>query len=129
MEVCRHRQIAPLVYLQLIEARPAAIDVAALHRAAYHKHYVGVAVVGAAVAIFSRGAAEFGHGYYDCVFSEIAQVGPEGGDRLREISQDVGDLALGAAFVDMVVPASYVGEGYLHSQVSFDQLRYLLQAV
>ncbi len=82
-----------------------------------------MAVVGASVAVFAGGAAEFGHGYYDCVFSEIAQVGPEGGYRLREISQDVGDLALGAAFVDMVVPASYVGEGYLHSQVCFDQLR------
>src|SRR3984893_2403802 len=123
MEVCRHRQIAPLVYLQLIEARPAAIDVAALHRAAYHKHYVGVAVVGAAVAIFSCSAAEFGHGYYDCVFSEIAQVSPERGDRLREISQDVGDLALGAAFVDVVIPSADVGEGSLRLHDRLDQLR------
>ena len=100
-----------------------------MHRASEDEHYVGVAVVGAAVAVFSGRAAEFGHGYYYRVFSQIAEVGPESGDRLREIAEHVGDLALGAAFVDVVVPASYVGEGYLHSEVRFDQLRQLLQAV
>ena len=87
------------------------------------EHHVGVAVVGAAVSVFTRRAAEFGHRDHDRVFSQIAEVGPEGGDRLREVSQHVGDLALGAAFVDVVVPASYVGEGHLHSQVRFDHLR------
>ena len=88
-----------------------------------------MAVVGAAVAVFAGGAAEFGHGHYYRVFSEIAEVGPEGGDRLREIAEDVRDLSLGAAFVDVVVPAADVGEGDLHSEVCFDQLRQLLQAV
>ena len=36
--------------------------------------------------------------------------------------EDVGDLALGAAFVDVVVPAADVGERDLHSEIGFDQL-------
>ncbi len=43
--------------------------------------------------------------------------------------QDVGDLALRAAFVDVMVPAADVGEGDLNSEIRFDQLRELLEAV
>jgi hypothetical protein len=35
--------------------------------------------------------------------SGIAEVGPERGDRLREIAENICDLSLGAAFVDVVV--------------------------
>ena len=34
-----------------------------------------------------------------------------------------------AAFIDVVVPASDIGEGHLHAEIRLDQLRQLLQAV
>ena len=57
---------------------------------------------------------------------------PEGRQRLAELAQQVGKLALGGAlahFVDVVVPAADIGERHLHADVGFDQLRDLLQAV
>ena len=58
-EVRGHGQIAAFIQLRLVEPRPTAIDFAALHRTAKYEHYVGVAVVGAAVSIFSCCPAEF----------------------------------------------------------------------
>jgi len=63
---------------------------------------LGVAVVGSAVAIFPRGAAELGHRDDDGVFGEIAQVNPERRKRLRELAQHIRYLALGAAFMDVM---------------------------
>ena len=88
-----------------------------------------MAVVGAAIAVFPGGAAELRHGDDDGVFSKIAEIGPKCGDRLREVAEYVGDLSLGAAFVDVVVPAADVGKSDLHAEIGFDQLRELLQAV
>ena len=50
-------------------------------------------------------------------------------ERLRELAQDIGDLALRAAFVHMVIPAADVGKRDLHAEVRLDELRELLQAV
>ena len=61
--------------------------------------------------------------------AEIAEVDPESAQRLREFAQHIGDLALRAAFVDVMVPAADVGKCDLHSQVGFDELGELSEAV
>src|ERR1700733_7711856 len=86
-------------------------------------------VVSAASSVLAGGTSELRHGDDDCVFAEVTKVGPKGGERLREVTENIGKLSLGAAFVDMMVPAADVGEGYLHSQIRFDQLRQLAKAV
>src|SRR5215471_21471592 len=128
-EVCSYSQIAAFVEMLSREPRPAAIDSATLDRAAEHEHDVGVAVVGAAIAVLARGAPELRHADDHCVFAKIAQIGPERSDGLRELASEVGDLALHAAFVHVVVPSADVGESDFHAQVGFDQLRYLAQTV
>ena len=104
-EVRRQSEVAAFVELRLVEAGPAAVHLAALHRAAENEHHIGVAVVGAAVAVFARGASELRHGDDDGVFAEIAEIGPESGERLREVAEHIRELAFGRAFVDVMVPA------------------------
>src|SRR5580693_6916546 len=95
-EVCGYGQVAALVELGLIEAGPSPVDFAAFDWATHYEHNVGVA---------ASGAAELGHGHDDRIFGQIAEIGPECGERLRELVENVGNLALGAAFVDVMVPA------------------------
>src|SRR5207248_239688 len=91
--------------------------------------HVGVAMIGAAVAVFARGTAELRHRDYDGIFSEVSEVDPERAQRLREFAQHVCNLTLRAALVDVMVPAADVGKGHLYAQVSFDQLGKLPEAV
>src|SRR6266852_9659286 len=114
-EVGRDCQVATFVELGLIESRPLAVYFTALHRTAHYEHHVGVTVVGAAVTVFAGGAAEFRHGDNHGVLGEIAKVNPEGGERLRKIAQDICDLPLRAAFVNVMVPSTDIGECNLHA--------------
>src|SRR5439155_12877461 len=95
---------------------PAAIDFAASDRTSHYKHDVGVPVIGAAIAVLAGGASELRHRDHDCIFSEIAEIDPECGQGLRELAQHIGKLALGVAFVDVVVPPTDVGKRKLHGQ-------------
>ena len=104
-EVRGQRQIAAFVELRLVKARPASVDFAALHRAAQNEHYVGVAVVGAAIAVLARRASELRHRDDDGVFAQIAEIDPERGERLREVAEHIRQLAFRRAFVDVMVPA------------------------
>src|SRR5262249_20240437 len=72
------REIAAFVELLGSQSRPLAVDAAATHRAADHKHCVGVTVVSPTVAIFPHRAAEFRHGDDHGVFCQVAQVNPKG---------------------------------------------------
>ena len=85
-EIGGQRQVAAFVELLALEARPLAVDFAALHAAAHHEHTVGVAVIGAAVAVFLRGAAEFGHGDNHHILHAVAHILPERGQRLAEFA-------------------------------------------
>src|ERR1700722_3396124 len=123
------REVAAFVELRLIEPRPASVDFSAFHRTAENEHDVGVAVVGAAVSVFAHGAAKLRHADDDGIFAEIAKVGPEGRERLREFSKHVGELAFGCAFVDVMVPSTDVGESNLHAEIGLNQLSELAQTV
>src|ERR1039458_6031904 len=99
---------------------------------AWPKSASRVAVIGAAVAVFARGAAELRHGDQGDVLPAVAQVQPEGGQRLAKVGKSRGQLALRSArahLVDVMIPAAHVGEGHLHAHVGLDELRDLAQAV
>ena len=127
-EVRGKSEVAAFIELRLVESRPAAVHLAALHRAAENEHDIGMAVIGAAIAILARRAPELRHRDDNGVFAEIAEIDPESGERLREVAQHVCQLPFRRALVDVMVPARNVGERYLHAQVCFDQLRKLAKA-
>ena len=55
------QQIAALIQIRLAQARPIAINLAAAQRAARKQHCAARAMIGARRAVFTRGAAKFGH--------------------------------------------------------------------
>ncbi len=100
---------------------------------AHGKHAVGVAVIGAAVAVFACGAAKFRHGNDGYVLAPVAQVQPERGEGLAEIGKagwPVGPAKRCALhLVNMMVPASHIGERHLDADVCLDKLRNLAETV
>src|SRR5215831_5910210 len=110
--------------LFLFEARPFAVDPAALHRAAYGHHETAVAVVGAGIAVLFRSTAEFGHGYQDDVFHAIAHVLAERADGIRKLTKQIRELLI---LVAVVIPSTHFGESGLDSGLCFDQTCKLLQ--
>src|SRR5262249_52563518 len=111
--------------LFLFEARPFAVDPAALHRAAYGHHETAVAVVGAGIAVLFRSTAEFGHGYQDDVFHAIAHVLAERADGIRKLTKQIRELW---SLVAVVIPSTHFGESGLDSGLCFNQTCKLLQA-
>src|SRR5215831_11869116 len=85
-EVRRHREVASLVALLRREARPAAVDPAALHVVpADDEHGVAVPVIGAAVAVLGHGPAELAHRQDHHVVHAIAEIARQRGDALTEV--------------------------------------------
>src|SRR5260370_42442030 len=80
-------EVAPFIELLGTKPRPFAVDLAALYRTAHYKHAVGVPVIGAAITVFVRGAAEFGHGDHDDVVHAVAHILRKSRERLPEVSQ------------------------------------------
>ena len=109
------------------EPGPAAVDLAALHRSADEEHRIGVAVIGAAVAVFRDRAAELRHRQDHDVLHPRAEVGGERGDPLREVVEAIGQLAGGGALVGMVIPLRRLGERDLQPDVGLGELCDLLQ--
>src|ERR1700688_2320854 len=92
-EVRGQVEIAILVELLILESRPFTIDLSSLDAAAEREHNVGMAVIGTAIAILFRGAAELAHGYYGHIRHPVTQVAVERSQRLAEVSQQVRKLA------------------------------------
>ena len=55
-------EIAAFVKRFRREPGPAAVDFAAAHAPAHGEHDVGMTMIGAAIAVLARGAAELRHG-------------------------------------------------------------------
>ena len=85
-EVGRHRQIATLVELVRIEPGQIPVHSPTLDAVAEHEHTGAVAVIGAARAVLAHGPAELGHGHHHDLILVGVEIGPEGGDRVRQIS-------------------------------------------
>ena len=123
------REVAALIELMVVQAGPLAVDLPAAHVAAHHEHAIRVAVVGAPVAVLARGAAEFAHGDENDVLHAVGQVLMKRRETLAEIAQQIRELPLHAAFVDVIVPAAAIHKQNLHADVGFQKLAYLLQAL
>ena len=86
-------------------------------------------VVGAAISIFVRGAAEFGHADENHVAHAVAHILVERCNSLAEILQQIRKLALHAAFVDVIVPAAAIEKSYFQANVRFEELGNFLKAL
>src|SRR5579864_4385079 len=60
-EVSCNLQVAALIEVAVIQARPLAVNSAALDLTAEHEHHVGVSVVSAASAVLAGGASKLRH--------------------------------------------------------------------
>ena len=78
-------------------------------------------MVGAAVAVLPRRAAELRHGQDHDIVHAVAKIAGKMPQGLAEFSKPVGQLAGGAAFVGMGVPAADLGEGDFQPDIGFDQ--------
>ena len=87
-----------------------------------------MAVIGTDVAVLVNGAAELRHREHHHVAHLLSQVGGEGGERVAQILEPGGELALTRALVDVRVPAGAVEEGDLHADVRLDELSDLQEA-
>ncbi len=105
------------------------VDLPAFNTSAHHKHAIGVAVVGAAIAVFVRGTPEFRHADENHVAHAVAHVLMKCGDSLPQILQQVRKLARHAAFVDVMVPAAAIEERDFQSDVRLEQLGDFLEAL
>src|SRR6202521_6223823 len=101
----------------IVEAGPLAVDLSAFYFAAHYEHAVGVAVIGAAIAVFFGSAAELAHGNYYDVLHAVAHVLMKGGQRLAEVFQQIGELALYSVFVDTILPAAAIDEQDFHADL------------
>src|SRR5215472_8826824 len=111
------------------EAWPVAVDLAAFDIAAHDEHTVGVAVVGSAIAIFLGGAAEFAQSDDDHVLHAVTHVLVKRRETSAKVPQKIGELALRAAFVDVVVPTAAIDEYNFDADIGFEQLADLLEAL
>ena len=88
-----------------------------------------MAVIGAAIAVFVRGAAEFGHADENDVAHAVAHVLMERRNSLPQIAQQIRKLALHAAFVDVMIPAAAIEERDFEADVRFEELGNFHQAL
>ena len=91
-EIGSELQIALLVELLLLQTRPLAVNFAAVNTAAEREHHVGVAMIGAARAIFARGAPELAHGDDANVRHAVTQVLIKRRQRASELTEQIGEL-------------------------------------
>ena len=99
-------EIAPLVELRRSETGPITINPAAIDGAAQYPDDVAVAVIGAPVAVFPKGAAEFRQDDDDGVLPGLTRPAGEGGETLAERAQTIGQLPVVIALVDVGVPTA-----------------------
>src|SRR5215470_9210157 len=103
-EIGRDREVAALEEAVAIEPRPLSVDAAAAHAAAQDEHRGRVAVIGAAVAVFGHGPAEFRHREHDDVRHLVAEVLGERRERRAEVAEAERQLPALGALADVGVP-------------------------
>ncbi len=88
-----------------------------------------MAVIGAAIAVLVRGAAELGHADEHHVAHAVAHVLVKRRDSLPQIAQQVRKLALHAAFVHVMIPAAAIEERDFETDVRFEKLGNFLETL
>ena len=76
-------------------------------------------VIGAAVAIFARGAAEFRHRDENYVIGSVAEVAIKNRQTVGQFFEAIGHLPLGAALIDVSIPPLDFRESDFQSKVGF----------
>ncbi len=107
-EVRGEREVASFVELMIVQAGPFAVNLAALYIAAHEEHAIGVAVVGAAIAVFLCSAPEFAHGHENNILHAVAHILMKRRESLTKILEQIGKLSLHAAFIDVIIPAAAI---------------------
>src|ERR1700736_2809884 len=105
-EVGGDGEVAPLVELRRGETGPITVNPAAIDGAAQYPDDVAVAVIGAPVAVFAKGAAEFRQDDDDGVSPGLARSAREGSEAFAERAQMIGQLPVVVPLVDVGVPTS-----------------------
>src|SRR5215471_9269789 len=121
-KVGRQLQVSAFIQLIIPEAGPVGVDFAAAHAIADDKHRVGVTVIGASVAVLLDRATEFRHRQNHDIIHACSQISVEGCNCLTELSQQIAELSLLVALVDMRVPAADVSECHFQTDAGLDQL-------
>src|SRR6185369_5900859 len=105
-----HRIVAVLEQGALRDAHLLAHDALPLHRAAQDPVHAAMAVIGAAVAVLAKGAAEFAQHHHDGVAPGAAHALRERAQAAAELLEARRELSVRAALADVRVPAADVDE-------------------
>ena len=105
-----HRPVAILVQRAPLDGHLAPGHATALDAPAKHPVDRAVAVVSAARAVLAEGSAELRDDHHHGARPRRAHLLGETGEAPAEIAEQIGELALGVALVDVGVPATHVDE-------------------
>src|SRR5262245_24532810 len=106
----QHRPVAVLVQRSALDCYLFTRNMPAAHRAAQYPIHGAMAVVGASRAVFPEGTAEFRDHDDDSLAPCRPHLLRERCQPLAEVAEQIGQLALRAAFVDVGVPAADIDE-------------------
>src|ERR1700735_181513 len=113
-------KVAALVQLVFFESGPLGVNPPAFYVSAHDEHAICMTMIGATIAVFMRGAAKFRHADEDDLAHAVAHVLVERSDSLPQVFQQVGELALDATFVDVIVPPSAIEESNFQADIGLE---------
>src|SRR5581483_214830 len=113
--VVQHREIAVLEQRRLLDLLLLARDAPALHGAAEHPIGRTMAVIGAAIAVLAEGAAKLADHDHDGVMPGRTHALGKARKPAAELAEPAGEIAVGAALVDVRVPPADVDEAEIES--------------
>src|SRR3954471_17753625 len=97
-----HRQVPVVMQVAIGERRPLAINLPTPDRASHDPHYVSVAMVCAAIAVFAHRSAEFRHHENDSSgITLLPKPIPKLCEPLSQLTQVIRQGPLHASFVHM----------------------------
>ena len=75
---------------------------------------------GIAIAVFARSAAELGHAHENHILHAITHILVKRSNSLPQIAQQIAQLALHPAFVNVMIPAAAIQKRNLQTNISFE---------
>src|ERR1017187_3163057 len=120
--VRRDRKVAAIMQLALAQSRPARINLSAFDVATHQEHAIRMAVIGPAIAVLLCGSSELGHADEHNIAHAVAHILMERRDSLPQIAQQIRELTLDAALVDVMAPPAAIQKRHFKSHVRFEKL-------
>ena len=120
-----------LIKVFVLQARPRAVDLAAIHLPAQHQHHIAVAVVGAVAQVFTQAAAKFAHHHHGDFALESGQIVVKGVQSLRQRRRELVEWPPGVvhALALVVIPAAKIYRRHAQAHIQLDHLRDRLERV